>query len=395
VSEDVRAVLEAVKSHPGQRLVVRQIITAACSFGVAGLGLVAMPVIVVPFSLIGALFVWSTWDLRRTMRGIVIAGRAHAAMSSGDRELASKLIDMLDGARAGPQFRRIAATYRGSLAMSAADPREAIIQTTKALGEPQGILIKDATRSVAILASSQRALARAMLHEDDAALADADAANDERYTTPHARSQAELARALVAANRDRKDEVRAILERAAPYMQDLDGRQRELAKRLARFAVPGKRTIYRHAAKAHEDEIAALIASPSEAKTEIAAPLSTTAAPPPIAPAKRPGPPASRVLALWVLLILLFLAIWQVLNADGPPIHIAWTSIFGAFSAIFAFLFYALVGANLFRASRTRTARRVAVMRALRGEAAGMESLEKLAKQSPEAALELAQAYER
>lgn len=399
MSDDVRDVLESVKRHPGRRLVLRQSVTALGSFGVAAMALVVSPLASVSFALIGALFVWSAWDLRRTMRGIVIAGRAHAAIASGDRELATKLLDILEGTNVGAQFRRIAANYRASLAMSAADPREAVIQSTRALGEPLGFLIRDATKSVAVLATSQRALARAMLHEDDAALADAEAANDDRIATPLAHAQAELARALVAANRDRKDDVRAILERAAPYMEDLNGRQRELAKRLARFAAPGKRTIYRHAAKSHEDEIATLIASPSETKSEIGAPPSVAAAPPPLTTKRPPDRRGFRVLMIWVLLMLLFVALWQVLNPPhpAPPEEPVTTlmPLFAGFAALVATLFYALVGLNLRRASKTRTARRAAVLKALAGDAAGIATLEGLAKRSPEAALELAQAYER
>ncbi len=400
MSDDVTQVLEAVKRHPGQRTVVTQSITAASMFGIAVFGLVVLPGISAPFALLGALFVWSAWEVRRSLRGIVIAGRAHAAISAGDRKLAVKLLDMLDGARAGAQFRRIAATYRGSLAMSGADPREAIIQSTKALGEPLGLLVRDATKSVAVLAASQRALARAMVHEDEAALVDADAANDERHVTAIARAQAELARALVAANRERKDEVRAILERSAPYMEDLTGRQRELAKRLARFAAPGKRTIYRHAAKSREDDIAALIASPSEAMSEIATPSPVTAAPPPIT-AKRPQSARRRVLAIWCLFVLVFLALWQLLDPSDarPPQHptepVSLSLVFGGMSVLFVVLFYALIALNLRRASRTRTQRRVAVMKALGGDAAGVAALERIAKHSHEAALELAQTYER
>jgi hypothetical protein len=101
------------------------------------------------------------------------------------------------------------------------------------------------------------------------------------------------------------------------------------------------------------------------------------------------------------LLVLVFLAIWQLLNAPDarPPHHptepVSWALVFGGMSALFSALFYALIALNLRRAARTRTRRRVAVMKALGGDAAGVSTLQQIAKLSPDAALELAQAYER
>jgi hypothetical protein len=270
-----------------------------------------------------------------------------------------------------------------------------------------------------------RALARASLHDHDGALADADAADKPDVTVPTV-AYAQLARAVVAASDDRKATVREALERAAPFLDNIDGRTRELARALARFARETKRSIYRHPAKPEStDSLDTWMARMAPAAALHA--MSST----PIAPTttlRQPALPSTNAasallreahtwngqrrlgggsgwatLGLWTCLVLMFLAIWQFLNStptshppQPPAARGGDISSVALGIVVFVSVFLIAIGRNVHAAADRSAQRRRLALALLRGDASARDGLERLAKMGDaDAALDLATFAER
>ncbi len=404
----VQEVLDAAKAHPGRKLARVQIVWAAGVILFAAiLAVFLSPVAGISMVAVASVFVWSSLIMSRSVLEVSLLNHALDACRRGEREDAAALVD---AAAARPHSRlaaRTVAGHRALLALDAGDAKAAEKHATDGLAVSLGWIGRDLARTQITWLSSLRALARASLRDDAGAKADADRACDVRHAAPVTYACGELARAIVAANEDRKPEVREILERCAPVMDDVGGRERALARGLARFAAERKRTIYRHPAKTAEPDASNWLA-PTTNKSSVAA-FEPTSAEVPLSSVPRAIKPARarwKYAVLWAALVLMFLAIWQVLNPSVPPSAATprvevdaadpfWFSgqVLGPF---FCVVFMGLLALNTMRATRQRTVRREATLGALRGERSALAALESQAKgRSAEAALVLARIAER
>ncbi len=401
----VASTLAAAQKHPARRLVWTYVAWTVV-FGAMGGGIVLLGASVggAAFMAIGALFGWSGWQFLRGVREASLLNRALDACRRGEDE---HVVALLDAAAARPHSRLAARTisvHRALLALETGEPKTAEVHATAAIERRPGLLVRDLERSQIAWAHAIRALARATLKDDAGALADAEHACDARYATPATYASGELARAAVAANGDRKAEVREILSRAAPLMDEIGGRERALARSLARFAADRPRTVYRHPAKPDEAEHGADFLQPSKTRTSIAAFEATNDVPLPSSAKAHARTVRRRTLVLWVLLILMFLAIWQVLNpserpahpAPPPPDDAAWSTSATTVALPLLVMVFGMTAFVTWLAMRRRVAFRQALLGAKRGEPAAIATLEAQTKRrSPEAALALAGLAER
>jgi hypothetical protein len=404
MSEDVVAsVLKASKAHPAYRTARRM------SFAAVLIAAASVPIgLFSPISAAGtfafaALFAWNAYELFRGIREVALLNRARGATARGDFEEAQLVLNALFASRPTRRSRRHIAAERAANALAQGRPGEAIGFATRAIELEPGILIPDMDRAQIAWAHSLRALAYATTRDNAAALVDVKLAKDDRYAMSATIGNAEIARALAGANEERFEEVNDAIASAAPFLDEVGAREQALAARLAKCARQSKPSAYRHAAKPEED-VHEWLARPAATKAKLAATeVSTTNVP---ALTVKVGGPllARRVLFLWVLLILMFLAIWQVLNPSDarprpppPPTEpLAWW-LTPTLTGAFVVLFVGLMARNLRRASRVRIERRRALNLALRGDAEGVAILERHSKKmrSPEAALELARLADR
>jgi len=355
------------------------------------------------FGAMGGLFAWSAWALFRGVREVAFLNRALDACRRGDEAEAKELIEAIAARRCSRAAARGIANHRALLALDAGDPKSAEHYASAAIDKRAAGLAPDAERAQLAWSYALRALSRAALHDDAGALADAERACDERSTTPAALGCGEIARALVAAHGDRKADVREILARAKPFFDEIGGRERSLARSLARFAMEKPRSVYRHAAKSDEPELGEILLQPARAKASVAA-FETSNVTVPLPKAAKTGAPrlAKRALVIWFALILLFLAIWAALSPSdhpakppeaSPPDTALWSAamLVGTLCSIVAASAFAM-----WRGMRRREAVRRAVIGARRGEPSAITALEsELKRGSPDAALALAIADER
>lgn len=387
----VDAVAEAAEKHPGTWMLRTQLAIGAFlgMFGVV-VAFTSYPLVSVSLIAVCGFFVWSAYVSGRILYTGMFANAAYGALRNGEAERATRLLEAAEP-RAPRAVRRILAGHRALLALDAGRPDEAVTHATRGIETKLGLMVRDIERSNVAWLHAVRGLAHAARSDDARALADADAAADERYATPVDIGHAELVRAVVAARQDRKAEVLAALGRGAPFFDELAGKERTLVADLARFARGTKRTIYRHAAQSTRDPIAAWsVLAPDSPDAPIAD-----------APPSRDDETSRqrrRTLVLWVILILMFLAIWEVLNATPiPPPPGGDVMGWSRFSVLLLPPFAAgLLTRMIVAAQKARIARRRATTRTLRGDDAAREELARLARAGePDAYLQLARLAER
>jgi hypothetical protein len=396
-AEIIDTTLAAARSHPGRRFAWRYVAWTVVTCSIAAVNVAAgLPAGAVIFGALGGLFAWSAWVLFRGVREVAFLNRALDACRRGDDVEANALIEAVAARSCSRTAARGIANHRALLALDAGDPKSAEQHASAAIAKRPGVLVPDIERAQLAWSHALRALSRAALRDDAGALADAERACDERCTTPGALGCGELARALVAAHGDQKSDVYEILGRARRYLDEVGGRERSLARSLARFAVDRPRSVYRHAAKPDEPELGDILLQPARAKASVTAFEAASAVPlPKAAKASRPRL-ARRTLLLWFALILLFVAIWTMLSpssaSPAPEVAAQTTTLWtvGSFSAVLVSVTAAIAFAML-KGKRRREAIRRAVIGARRHEPSSLELLEtELKRGSPDAALALA-----
>lgn len=352
-------------------------------FAALGLPLLLLtPVAGGPLLALAAWMMWAGWFTQRMVDDVVPLNRAHDMIARGDRGAAEVTLALRRfSSRLG---RRLVSTHRAVLALQTGDARMAEAFATRALAVPLGRVARGEEKVHVAWAHSIRALARASLHEHAGALDDANRACA-KDAAPATWGNAELARAIVAANEERKADVRVILERGAPFFDDIGGREQQLVRALAKLAREETRSAYRHAAKAEEDK-------PIDAWRALGVPEPTAF---PDAPAMQPAPPKLRVGRFLMRFVagvagVLFVGAILVLRPDGS-IDIG---RFGGALGGLALAVLVLTGLSLVSAGKFRSVRRQATLGALRGDAASLKILSQH-RRSPDAWLELARASER
>lgn len=228
-------------------------------------------------------------------------------------------------------------------------------------------------------ALSIRAVAHAGLGHRDEALRDAKTIREAQFRQAGFVARVALAEALLFAREKDMEGLARVIREERPLLFGATGpRERLVARALARMIAAKKVSVYREAAKRDDEELdeqASWVAkiAPGAASYARAAKLGGTLEAPATvteearAAAEKAGPTAKspwrRVVALWVVLIVLFLAIWQFLTPDPhaapAPVHHD-TMPFGL-GSIAALYVGVLLAAGLFIAYRIAIAKRITV----------------------------------
>jgi hypothetical protein len=394
MDDAVSKAIETAKRHPGRSLAHRQIAFSVILFFFATVLAWHVPLASLSLVALAALFLWGARDILSGTTQTAFIAPAYAATIRGERDLARALLDEAARRRPSARARRAIFTIRATLALGEADARGVATYATQAIEIAPAWIARDVDRVQIGATCALRALARATLGDDEGALADADRACTDGYASTSSLGTAELARALVAANRQQKDEVRAILTRAAPFFDGIGARERELAKRLSRYAATRARSIYRHAAKP-EDGVDDWLAEPSMSRAGSVPP---TAPPAVAAPAvkKQRAPSGRHFLVLAGVIAGAFSGLTLLDPSPVRPGPTDATRIATVFAVARTAMFYAFVARNLLVAARKRIARGRASILARRGDAQGIALLESQSRSgAPEASLALAEIAER
>ena len=303
-----------------------------------------------PFAL-AAVFAWGGLEALRAGPALVLLSLASERITRGQVDDAERLIAQLPP-RAAPRKGTVrgVALLRANIALHRGDATAAAAQATLAAGAPTGFFARDAFEKLRAMALALRALAHASLGRKEETLADAAAAESSPMAPPDAHARAALARAVLFAQAGDMPGLAALLAKSAsPMLESLLPRERVLVRAMRRMARSSRRSVYREAAKQgtnEEAELAAWVAKVAPSAAAFAGDAvarahaaDAAALPPPSPEARRyverarqtQGPKfgkGKRMLVLWVLLVVMFLAIWQLLQTSpSRPSHVAQTPL--------------------------------------------------------------------
>jgi hypothetical protein len=329
-----------------------------------------------------AIGLWSWAKLDAQLVGVQLVNLASQEITRGRLDEAEHLMSLVPRRGSIGSVPRGVALIRTMIAMERGAPEDAVREATRGAGPKLGILLRAYKRSQRAKALSLRAFARVALGQTAEAEKDAAEAEAMEEALPDAIARARLVRVLIASRADRHDEVATILRNDGELLgEHLAPNERSLLRAVARMTQRRKRSVYREPAKPIETDVEpnklagwiARIAPDAAAFADetrpIAERIDEPVAPPPAAAAlahqiartraaaatkvKKPRP--ALVAALWVVLIVLFLTIWQFLSTPvhvGAPVEIEPTvgpsEIVTLFPVIFFVLFAAIVTRQIF-----------------------------------------------
>lgn len=354
--------------HPGMKLGRRQQLSGAL-YVVGGLAMAwAMPFAGAAFVSFGGVYLWLGTSLRRGARDIVPLTGALDLFSRGDLAGAVARAEPLAASKSAGT-RRGAIALRGLIALERGDAKEADRELTRALAIRTGRDFADARPQLTAI-RAHRALARALDGNETGALEDARLASVPRDCVPTTLAVSALARAIIAAKHDDRRAVLAELAACTRMATVMSAPTRKLVSSLDRFARDTSRSAYRHPAKLDEDvhPIAAWL----EKKPARAAPEFPKT---PVSPQQKPRTRnvAQATALLWFALMLMFAAIWRVLNARGG------TGLYGTLQTFLVVVFGGAIALTAWRMGLgmiARRRRRAITIGALRGEEASLRALE-------------------
>ncbi len=231
-------------------------------------------------------------------------------------------------------------SQRAALALYEGDLESAIAEATR--GAREGKRLDALGRIHQGSALSIRAVALAGLGRKEAALADIAAVRTAKYRQGAFVARAALAEAMIHAREKDLDSLARVLREERPLLfGSTSPRERMVARALSRLVAAKRVSVYREPAKREEqelDENASWVArlAPEAAAYARAPKLGAQLeAPAPVDPelvagAEKNAPkarsPFKRVAALWLILIGLFLTLWQFLPPSEPTYREAATT---------------------------------------------------------------------
>lgn len=267
---------------------------------------------------------------------------AHDEILRGNVDRAEAILaPLLAKAKRGHTLRAVQ-IQRAAIALHRGDAEAAEALATAAIDAPGHPLSRRYEAQQIPSARALRALARAMRGDPGGALSDAEAAERDPHRAPDAVARARLARAMLEAKSEDTTKLVELVRGFGRLREGLSARERGLLRAFERMTHVPRGSVYRHAApKIAEAESAGLAAwvekiAPRAASFVVERPLAAAA---PVAVVEAPTaegearrkrsqevgktlakrrPRALVVLALWVVLILLFVAIWQFLSPGSP-----------------------------------------------------------------------------
>lgn len=267
---------------------------------------------------------------------------AHDEILRGNVERAEAVLaPLLAKAKRGHTLRAVQ-IQRAAIALHRGDVEAAEALATAAIDAPGHPLSRRYEAQQIPSAHGLRALARAMRGDRAGAIADAERAEGDPHRAPDAVARARLARAMLEAKSDDTTRLAEIVRGFGRLREGLSARERGLLRAFERMTHVSRGSVYRHPApKLAEAESAGLAAwvekiAPRAASFVVERPLAAAAeaavveAPTAEGEARRKRsqavgktlagrrPRVLVVLALWVVLVGLFVAIWQLLSPSTP-----------------------------------------------------------------------------
>jgi hypothetical protein len=311
--------------------------------GVAG-GLLGTWTTAAAFLSLGAALFGLGIYVRRSGVWVQLVNSAFDAITRGRLPEAEALLDHAEASTRIGYLRRVVDLQRAVIALRRGELASAMQRADAALARPLGLLTRGQERVHLTAAHALRALLRASSGDERGAREDIAAARRSPDATPDTLARAELAEAVVLERSGDRGALRDHLSRERSLLLGYTApRERAVARAYQRMLEARRSSVYREGAprepqRAAGDEptVADWMATVAPAAAPFArrarAPDAAAEAPP---PAEAIDPEARRAAAarvtgkglrtigklalLWVLLIMMFVAIWQFLGPGTPP----------------------------------------------------------------------------
>lgn len=321
-----------VTDHASRKGANRVIVVGVVMLAFGGLLALAGVVWFTPLLLIAGPF-WialGIWQ-RRSGVGAQLCNTSSGAVESGRFADAEALLNEVEAMRLGKYFQRFVALQRATMAMRGGDLERVVALAEPALAFPVGRLNPSAaTHRCGLFAL--RALASAGLGRPDSARSDIAAVRGEPWSTPNMAARAELAEAMVLERSGDRAALRAHLAaKRFVLLEHSTPRERALVRGYQQMLRQHTTTPYREPAPepahpaAEEPSLGDWVTrvAPGAARFVRDKAHPGARAPLPIpqldpatqaaAKARLPAPKSAwkRVLVLWTLLIVMFIAVWQ------------------------------------------------------------------------------------
>ncbi len=350
---------------------------------------------------------WVGQRIDRHARAAIELGRASDFIARGSYDEAAAEHAKIPAGLAQTRYvaRRLA-LQRGFIALARGDAARAEEVVGPAVEPRITFVTENAELFHRFEALALRALARAGLGRNDLAEADARAVESAAVTTPNALARAALARAVIHARRGDRTALGAFLEQKEAFiLEHTLPRERMLLRSLSALAHPEGGSVYREPAPSRENErdgtpdwIARFAPHAPRLGEAMFAERNDTAAPAvDDAAALRVGAQRLqaanalsvrrsrfRTLAIWLVLVVMFLAIWQLLAPaeqttvavppppDPPPEPTNWAYLV-ALAVVPPPILFAFIRLLFLRVNQ-RERRNIAAVRAhAEGDKAGAE----------------------
>lgn len=247
--------LPEVPPPPAIRAARSYFVLAALALGLALVGLGVAPSVGFAGLVIGGVFAWSGWIVRRNAWPSAITQVALRELTRGRLEHVEALHARIptSALRRGTVARAVA-IQRALLALFRGAPDAAIAALGPAVDPSAGILNHSVERFQRASALGVRAVAHAMVGDAAKAEADATEAASLPEAGPDALARGELARALVAARRGQTEVLADRLARHGSLMlEHTMPRERALVRALRKMARARGRSVYREPARPAEE----------------------------------------------------------------------------------------------------------------------------------------------
>jgi hypothetical protein len=335
----------------------------------------------------GCFLAFGVWGMRVGSATQVLSSSLNLVQANKLAE-ASALLDTLEPSTAAGVVMSCH-IQRAMIALRLGDVDAVARHADQAIARPRRLLFRSTHDVQHNAALGLRAWARAARGDVDGAMADAQAVRASPVPTAEAMAHAALAEAMVLERRGDRAGLGALLRRDRRLlMNGLDVRERAVVRAMQRLLKAAPRSIYRTAAEPKTqgaEELPTLVDWLERVAPQLSAfapralaPTQAAAAPPALAPSaeaiahvkaqaqaqapKRSSIGWTKVIVLWVLLIMMFFAIWELFAPEGQPApyaHVTWLPAPGPLSALWGLAMAAmLVGlfAWLVMRSQTQTA---------------------------------------
>jgi hypothetical protein len=336
---------------PARSLAKRQIILGAVIFAC---GLAAAPLgatVGVAMAIVGGLLVGLGILVRMSGDAVPTVNRAFNAALAGRAAEAEALLDEAEARYQLPYIRRVIDLQRAGLAVRKGDLDAALPRVEAAIARRPGLLSAQQDRIHIAGAHAMRALIRASKGDRAGARADIAFVRASGEAPPEALARAEVAEAIAIEGEGDREALAAHLAKERRLLLDYTApRERAVVRAYQRMLKAPKTTVYRRAAPRDEEARAgdeptvadwiAKIAPAAAPFVRVARPSGSPAITAPEAGREvEPGLlkvaeerlrgaragavrlRAAKVLLLWVLLVALFVAIWQLLDTEPQARH--------------------------------------------------------------------------